>query len=156
MLVFEWIGIGVLILLALLAVLFVRRALVVRAGGTIRLHLRVSTILDGRGWSPGFARFAGGELRWYRMFSLAIRPKRVLTRRDLVIERRRLPRGQERLTLPADWVILLCTSHHAPVEIAMAKSTVTGFLSWLEAAPPGAASRRQASRHPAIQDWPAA
>ena len=151
MLILEWIGIGALILLALVAVLFARRALVVRAGGTIRLHLRVSTILDGRGWSPGFARFAGGELRWYRMFSLAIRPKRVLTRWDLVVDRRRLPEGQERLALPADWVILRCISHHAPVEIAMAKSTVTGFLSWLEAAPPGAVSPRLA-----IHDWPAA
>jgi hypothetical protein len=42
--------------------------------------------------------------------------------------------------MPADWVILRCTSNHAPVEIAMARSTVTGFLSWLEAAPPGAVS----------------
>ena len=33
----------------------------------------------------------------------------------------------------------------------MARSTVTGFLSWLEAAPPGAVSPRLAS-----QDWPAA
>ena len=151
MLVLEWIGIGVLILLALVAVLFARRAFLVRAGGTIRLNLRVSTMLDGRGWSPGFARFADDELRWYRMFSFAIRPKRVLARRGLAVEKRRLPQGQECLALPADWVILRCISHHAPVEIAMAKSTVTGFLSWLEAAPPGAASPRLA-----IQDWPAA
>jgi len=121
-----------------------------RAGGTIRLHLRVSTMLNGRGWSPGFARFVDDELRWYRMFSFAIRPKRVLYRRGLAVERRRQPEGQERLAMPEDWVILLCTSHHAPVEIAMAKSTVTGFLSWLEAAPPGAASPRLAT------DWPAA
>ncbi|HEX5597777.1 MAG TPA: DUF2550 domain-containing protein [Micromonosporaceae bacterium] len=150
MMVLEWIGIGVLILLAALALLFVRRALVVRAGGTIRLYLRVSTILQERGWSPGFARFTGDELRWYRMFSFAIRPKRVLSRHGLAVVQRRLPEGQERLFLPSDWVILRCTSHHAPVEIAMAQSTVTGFLSWIEAAPPGAASPRLAT------DWPAA
>ena len=141
MLVLRWIGIGVLVLLVVVVALFVRRALVTRAGGIIRLSVRVSTILDGRGWSPGFARFAETELRWYRMFSFALRPKRVLTRRGLAVERRRLPEGQERLIMPADWVILRCVSHQAPVEIAMAKSTVTGFLSWLESAPPGAVSQ---------------
>jgi Protein of unknown function (DUF2550) len=137
--ILEWIGFGVLILLAAVAVLVVRRALIA-GGGTIRLSLRVSTMLDGRGWSPGFGRFAGDELRCYRIFSFAIRPKRVLSRQGLVVERRRSPEGQERFSMPADWVILRCLSHQAPVEIAMAQSTVTGFLSWLEAAPPGAAS----------------
>ncbi|WP_406072522.1 DUF2550 domain-containing protein [Micromonospora sp. NBC_01638] len=144
-------GIGVVVILGALLILFVRRALVTRSGGIIRLSVRVTTMLDGRGWSPGFGRFAGDELRWYRMFSFAIRPKRVLSRKGLAVERRRLPEGQERLSMPADWVILRCTSHHAPVEIAMARSTVTGFLSWIEAAPPGAVSPRVAS-----QDWPAA
>ncbi|MCW3818733.1 DUF2550 domain-containing protein [Micromonospora sp. DR5-3] len=147
----EGIGIGVAVVLASLLILFVRRALFTRSGGIIRLSVRVSTILDGRGWSPGFGRFVGDELRWYRMFSFALRPKRVLSRKRLAVERRRLPEGQERLSMPADWVILRCTSNHAPVEIAMARSTVTGFLSWLEAAPPGAVSPRMAS-----QDWPAA
>ncbi|MDG4789611.1 DUF2550 domain-containing protein [Micromonospora sp. WMMD1102] len=140
MLVLRWIGIGVLVLLLAVAALFLRRFLVTRSGGIIRLSVRVSTILDGRGWSPGFARFAETELRWYRMFSFALRPKRVLSRRGLAVEQRRLPEGQERLIMPADWVILRCVSHQAPVEIAMAKSTVTGFLSWLESAPPGAVS----------------
>ncbi|MCX5120729.1 MULTISPECIES: DUF2550 domain-containing protein [Micromonospora] len=147
----EGFGIGVVVILGALLTLFVRRALVTRSGGIIRLSVRVSTMLDGRGWSPGFGRFAGEELRWYRMFSFAIRPKRVLSRKGLAVERRRLPEGQERFSMPADWVILRCTSNHAPVEIAMARSTVTGFLSWLEAAPPGAVSPRMAS-----QDWPAA
>ncbi|MCF0096295.1 DUF2550 domain-containing protein [Micromonospora sp. MH99] len=147
----EGFGIGVAVILVALLVLFVRRAVVTRSGGIIRLSVRVTTVLDGRGWSPGFGRFAGDELRWYRMFSFALRPKRVLSRKDLAVERRRLPEGQERLSMPADWVILRCTNHHAPVEIAMARSTVTGFLSWLEAAPPGAVSPRMAS-----QDWPAA
>ncbi|BCJ66754.1 DUF2550 domain-containing protein [Polymorphospora rubra] len=151
MLILEWIGIGVLILCAAVLVLFVRRALVARAGGTIRLSVRVSTMVDGRGWSPGFGRFADDELRWYRMFSFAIRPKRVLSRNGLAVESRRQPEGQECLAMPADWVILRCTGYQAPIEIAMAESTVTGFLSWLEAAPPGAAFPRLTA-----QDWPAA
>jgi hypothetical protein len=150
-LVVEIIGIGVLLLLFVVVALFVRRAVVARAGGMIRLSLRVSTMLDGRGWSPGYGRFVGDDLRWYRMFSFAIRPKRVLSRRDLAVESRRLPEGKERLSMPADWIILRCTSHHAPVEIAMARSTVTGFSSWLESAAPGNAGRRFQ-----IPDWPAA
>jgi hypothetical protein len=150
MLVLERIGIGVLILSVILfvalAVLFTRRAVMARAGGIIRVSLRVSTILDGRGWSPGFAQFAGDELRWHRMFSFAVRPKRVLSRSDLKVDRQRQPEGQELLVMPADWVILRCTGHQAPVEIAMAKSTATGFRSWLEAAPPGAASSRTGNR----------
>ncbi|MDG4772797.1 MULTISPECIES: DUF2550 domain-containing protein [Micromonosporaceae] len=141
----QWFGIGVLILLAAILVLFVRRALVVRVRGTIKLSFRVSTMVDGRGWSSGFGRFAGDELRWYRMFSFALRPKRVLSRHGLAVESRRSPRGQERLALPHDWVILRCTSHHAPVEIAMAESTVTGFSSWLEASLPGGSSRSLAA-----------
>lgn len=146
MLILEWIGIGVLILLGGVAVLFIRRALVARSGGTIKLTLRLTTMLDGRGWSPGFGRFAGDELRWYRMFSFAIRPRRVLCRRGLVVAGRRLPEGPERFALPADWVILRCICDRGPVEIAMAGSTVTGFLSWLEAAPPGAVSPHLATR----------
>jgi hypothetical protein len=148
----EGVGIGIAVILGAILVLFARRALVTRSGGIIRLSVRTSTMLDGRGWAPGFGRFAGDELRWYRLVSFAVRPKRVLCREGLTVDRRRLPEGQERMSMPSDWIILRCSSGHAPVEIAMARSTVTGFLSWLEAAPPGAASPRLASS----QDWPAA
>ena len=141
----QWVGIGVLVLFAALALLFLRRALIARAGGTITLSVRLSTMVHGRGWSPGFARFVGDELRWYRMFSFALRPRRVLSRRGLVVESRRLPVGPERLALRGDVVILRCLSQQAPLEIAMAKQTVTGFLSWLEAAPPGAVSTQLAA-----------
>jgi hypothetical protein len=139
--ILEWIGVGVLVLLAALVILFGRRALVARGGGTVELYLRLSTLVNGRGWSPGFARFAREELRWYRTFSFAVRPRRVLARRGLAVVNRRGPEAAERLMVPEDWVILRCTSYQAPVEIAMAPSTVTGFLSWLEAAPPGTLTR---------------
>jgi hypothetical protein len=138
--IWAWIAIGALILLAALVLLFVRRWLLVRHGGTIELYLRLSNLVIGRGWAPGFARFSGEQLRWYRMFSFSLRPRRVLARRGLAVESRRFPNGSERLSLPEDWIVLRCMSHHAPVEIAMAPLTVTGFLSWIEAAPPGAVS----------------
>jgi hypothetical protein len=144
--IFEWIGIGVLFLLVVLALLFVRRGIIARSGGTIELSLRLSTLVPGRGWSSGLGRFAGDELRWFRMFSFSWRPRRVLSRRGLAVERRRPPDGPERLVLPSDWVVVRCTGHQAPIEIAMARTTLTGFLSWIEAAPPGEITHRLAAR----------
>jgi hypothetical protein len=143
--VLQWIGIGVLALLLALAALYVRRAAIARGGGTVDVSLRLTTLVSGRGWSHGLARFAGDELRWYRVFSFSPRARRVLSRRELSVQSRRRPDGPERLALPADWIVVRCTSEQSTVEIAMAETTLTGFLSWIEAAPPGAASRRVAT-----------
>jgi hypothetical protein len=134
--ILEIAGICVVALLALLFAVFFRRRLLRLGGGTIRVQVRISTMVPGRGWSPGLGQFVGDELRFHRMFSLAIRPKRVLDRRTLTVRERRLPVGPERLTMPGHWVILRCGTTTAEVEIAMAETTITGFLSWLEAGPP--------------------
>lgn len=135
--IIEIIGIVVLVLLTLLGALFARRAIIARGGGTIELSVRLSTLVPGRGWAVGVGRFSGDELRWYRMFSFSIRPRRVLSRRNLVIERRRTPDEREQFVLPADWTIVRCVGQQGPVEIAMGVRTVAGFLSWVESAPPG-------------------
>ena len=114
----EGIGIGVLILLAALALLFLRRVVIARQGGTIELGVRLSTMVPGRGWSAGLARFAGDDLRWYRIFSFWPGPRRVLSRRGLSVDRRRTPDPAELLVLPPDWVIVRCISRQSPVEIA--------------------------------------
>jgi uncharacterized protein DUF2550 len=137
--------IGVVAVLVLLAALFIRRAVIARRGGTIEVSVRLSARVPGRGWSSGLGRFDGDELRWYRVFSLSWRPRRVLVRQNLAVRTRRRPDGPERLALPADWVVVTCVSHHSHVEIAMPETTLTGFLSWIEAAPPGAASIRLAT-----------
>jgi len=144
--IIEGIGIGVFVMLCALGVLFVRREIIARGRGTIELNVRLSTRLPGRGWSPGVARFTGDDLRWFRLFSLAVRPRRTLSRRALSIEGRRQPTPAERLALPADWIILRCNSQRESVEIAMAETTLAGFLSWVEAAPPGAVSIGFAAR----------
>ncbi len=135
--VLEVFGICVFVALALLFAIFFRRRLLMVGGGTIRLQVRVSTMVPGRGWSTGIGQFVGDELRFHRMFSFGFRPKRILNRGTLRVEQRRLPEGPERLTMPGHWVILRCVTGLNQLEIAMAESTVTGFLSWLEAAPPG-------------------
>jgi hypothetical protein len=144
--VLELIAIGVFVLLACLGLLFLRRGIISRGGGTIELSWRLSTIVSGRGWSPGLGRFTGDELRWYRMFSLSVRPKRTLSRRTLAVESRRVPDGPERFALAPDWIVVRCTSGDTPLEIAMAEPALAGFLSWIEAVPPGTVSARIAAR----------
>ena len=142
--IIEAIGIVVFIVLCSLGVLFLRREVIARGRG-VELNLRLSSRMEGRGWSPGIGRFAGDDLRWYRVFSLSVRPRRILSRGHLSVDGRRQPTATERLVLPADWIILRCTSQRSTVEIAMAETTLTGFMSWLEAAPPGAVSFRYAA-----------
>jgi hypothetical protein len=151
--VLEVFGICVVALIALLFAIFFRARLFMLGGGTIRLQVRVSTLIPGRGWSTGIGRFHGDELRFYRMFSLAFRPKRIFDRADLVIDERREPEGPERLTMPGHWIVLRLSTRGAQFDIAMAESTVTGFLSWLEAAPPGPPG--SVAPRPAIHPRPA-
>lgn len=140
-----WIVAVVITLPCVLVLLFIRRQVIARAG-SIEVSLRLSTYVEGRGWSPGIGRFVGEDFYWYRVFSFAVRPRRIFERRAFVVEQRRRPDAEEERSLPGQTVILRCRYGGEMVEIAMAEGTVTGFLSWLEAAPPGAASSRFANR----------
>jgi hypothetical protein len=139
--IIEVFGLVILIVLSGLAVVFIRREIISRAGGTIDMNLRLSTFVPGRGWSSGLGRFVGEQLKWYRMFSFGLRPRRVLTRTLLRVENRRTPEGPERQVMPDGWVIVRCSGRvgtsSVVVELAMAESALAGFLSWLESAPPG-------------------
>lgn len=123
--------------LALLT-LIMRRRVLCRGGGTVELSLRLKGGDEGRGWVLGLGRFDGDELKWYRVFSLAMRPRRTLTRRNLSVVTQREPHKVERRALLADAVVMQCRSSTGLVELAMGPSATTGFLAWLEATPPGA------------------
>ncbi len=126
-----------LALLVLVAGL-VRRIGLQRLDGTVELALRLKRPGHGRGWVNGVGRFVGDELQWYRVFSLSPRPRRRYSRRDLEVLRRRDPSGGERKALQEDAVVMECRTGERPVELALSRSAVTGFLAWLEARPPGA------------------
>ncbi|WP_026924816.1 DUF2550 domain-containing protein [Glycomyces arizonensis] len=117
---------------------YVRRS-VFSKHGSVAMAARLSRRMAGRGWAPGFAVYERGSLRWYRMFSLALGPRYTLARTDLQIADRRVPAGAEAQIFPPEVTVLRCKSSTGEVELAMTESAVTGFLSWLEAAPPGAA-----------------
>jgi hypothetical protein len=127
------------VVVVVLCCLLARRILLLRGGGTIEMSLRLGTHgHHGRGWALGVGRFIGDELQWFRTFSLAPRPKRVLRRADLCVVHRRQPAAAESLALMTDSIVLHCESSRGVVELAIAEAALTGFQSWLESAPPGA------------------
>jgi hypothetical protein len=87
-------------------------------------------------WSVGVAWYGGDTLLWYRGLSLAVRPHERLSRSELRVDSRRSA-GRDDLALPADVVVVAISTPTGPRELAMDNSTVTGFLSWMESAPPG-------------------
>ena len=87
-------------------------------------------------WSVGVAWYGGDTLLWYRGLSLAVRPHERLSRAELRVDSRRTA-GRDDLALPADVVVLAISTPQGPRELAMDTSTETGFLSWMESAPPG-------------------
>jgi hypothetical protein len=142
----EAVGVVLGAALALLITLFARRLLITRGGGTVEASVRLYRKQHGRGWALGLGRFSGIELLWYRMFSFAPRPRRVLSRKDLTVVSRREPSGTEKVALMAGSVVLECHTSRGPVELAMDGAALTGFLSWLEAAAPGAGYPPYAAR----------
>lgn len=102
-----------------------------------RVPFSASGVRAGRGWSYGIAQYENDRIDWYRIFSYAYRPAAVLTRRDLEVVGRRDADGNEELALFPGWTIVECRFGAGLVELAMSPDALTGFLSWLEAAPPG-------------------
>jgi hypothetical protein len=96
-----------------------------------------SGLKDGKGWAYGIARYDGDQIEWFRVFSYAPRPRRFLERGVIEVLERRMPEGEEELALLSDAMILACAVRGTRVELSMSEDALTGFLAWLEAAPPG-------------------
>ncbi|MFI9205587.1 DUF2550 domain-containing protein [Streptomyces sp. NPDC053048] len=135
-------GIVVLLVLVGLFVFGLRRRLIQRSGGTFDCSLRWNVPEDdpepaGKGWVYGVARYNGDRIEWFRVFSYAPRPRRVLERDSIEVLERRTPQGEEELALLSDATVLACLHRGTRLELAMSEDALTGFLAWLEAAPPG-------------------
>jgi hypothetical protein len=143
--IWEWLAdsSGVLAALAVLYVvaLVVRRRFIARNGGTFEFSVRVRSGRAGRGWTLGVARYTGDGLEWFRVFSLAPRPRYVYRRADLEYVGRRNPEGAESYSLYSGHIVVSCRTPGGMSEFAMSPDALTGFLAWLEAAPPGRALR---------------
>lgn len=120
---------------AVFLLLSVRRWLLERRGGTVECSLREP---EGRGvWRLGIGRYSGDELLWFAIFGIRFRPRRVVHRRGLVVAGRRKPEAEEEAALHPDAGIVELRDDAGTVELAMSGAALTGFLAWLESAPPG-------------------
>jgi hypothetical protein len=128
------------VILIVLTLLVLRRLRLLRAGG---VHVALRTRIDdsGKGWHLGVGRYQGDEFAWFRALSLRSGPDRVIHRHALEIVHRREPGRAETPNMPLRSRILrfeYLNGEPAPgVEVAMGPDALTGFLSWLESAPPG-------------------
>jgi hypothetical protein len=134
-------GLVVVLVAVGLFVFGLRRRLIQRSGGTFDCSLRWNVTeesdLSGKGWVYGVARYNGDQINWFRVFSYAPRPRRTLERSAIEVRSRRAPEGEEELALLSDAVVLHCVHRGTRLELAMSDDALTGFLAWLEAAPPG-------------------
>lgn len=122
------------VLLVAVAVAFwLRRRFLLSGLGAVTMWLRTSGTSR---WSVGVAWYGGDALLWYRALSLSVRPQHRLCRSAFSVDSQRVA-GRDDLALPEDVVVLSCTTEAGHRDLAMDRSTVTGFLSWVESAPPG-------------------
>jgi hypothetical protein len=61
----------------------------------------------------------------------------VYRRADLSYVGRREPEGVEAYSLYSGHIVVNCRTPAGPLEVAMSPAALTGFLAWLESAPPG-------------------
>lgn len=131
-----WIFAVFLIIVVLAAAgLAVRRILLDRGGGTVECGLR----RPGGTWRLGVAAYGAGELRWYDSFGVRLSPEEILARRGLSVTSRRQATPEEAARLGQGMLVVACRTQgdEETVELAMGEAALTGFLSWLESAPPG-------------------
>ncbi|RJK98445.1 DUF2550 family protein [Vallicoccus soli] len=131
----------VLLVAVVLAGYAARRRLISSWGGTFDCSLRAGPpgVRQSvtHGWMLGIGRYDGGALEWYRLFSLSLRPRERVARRALTVVGRREPDRTEVPVLQPGAVVVECRELERDVDLAMTGSALTGFLAWLEAAPPG-------------------
>jgi Protein of unknown function (DUF2550) len=114
----------------------VRRTLIERGGGSVDCALRRGTDLH---WRLGVASYQGDQLCWFPIFGFRLRPREVFARRGLSVVSRRPADAAETTSIGAGAVVVECDTGHGAghVELALSDDALTGFLAWLEAAPPG-------------------
>lgn len=126
----------------LLGVVFlVYRLWQMRQGGTAALMRDVPAV-GGHGWRHGVIRYRGEEARFYRLSSLRPSPDRRLSRRGLEITGRRAPRGDEFDIMADEAVVMELNDANAGYELALDRTALTAFLSWVESRPSPRARRR--------------
>jgi Protein of unknown function (DUF2550) len=135
-----WVALLVLVVVLIVVLgviaLSTRRRLLQRDGG-FDVNLRLHPGRWGGGWVFGIGRYDGDRILWFRTFGIGLRPRRVFRRRDLDLVERNNPGPEDGVHVPPGHVVLTCRYADDLIDITMDALVVTGFVSWLEAAPPG-------------------
>lgn len=129
------VGIGVLFVVLAL-VLLGRQVALSRQRGAFECTLQRRGLVGRSSWQFGMMRFGTDRLRWFRAFSLRIRPEVVIRRIDLVdVSRRRLPsriEGEE-----DSYLVELTMRRGQKIMAIMDLVSGAALNSWIEAAPTG-------------------
>jgi hypothetical protein len=141
-----WVLVCLLLATVLVAVgIAVRRIMLERGGGNVECGLRRG---HGHRWRLGLAAYQPDELRWFSAFGVRLRPGAIFARSTLRVVSRRPVTTAEAAILGTGVVVLECGAEDESagnglpmadpglVELAMSDAALTGFLAWLEAAPP--------------------
>jgi hypothetical protein len=126
------VGCAVVLLVVLLAAVLARQRYMLRVAGGVPAAVRVR----GNRWVYGIARYAGGELRWYRGIGIGTKPTKVLYRNQLSVLTHRAPVPAELPSLPATSIIVECRYGDGTATFGFSEGVYTGFISWLEASAP--------------------
>ena len=146
-----WLGVaevlGALVLLLVLSLvgLALRRRWLARQGGTFECSLRLHSTSPSSGWVLGVGRYNEDLLEWFRFFSYSWRARKSFPRREVRVLDTRDPDPVEAVSLYAEQRIVrfevTLDGEQQEWELAMSPDSLTGLLSWLEAAPPGLSRR---------------
>jgi hypothetical protein len=134
-----WIFAAFLAIIVLAAAGLAIRRILLERRGTVECGLRKP---PSGTWRLGVATYEADELRWYDTVGVLLSPEEVLERRTLSVASRREADPAETALLRPGMVVVTCRAGEVPetIELAMGESALTGFLAWLEAAPPGSYS----------------
>ena len=129
---------GIIIVFVLVLGIFILRHVVLgRRPGSFDCSLRQDLARRSGGWMLGVARYHVDRLEWFRIFSFAPRPGRILDRSGLIVRDWYPPTDSEVDSLMPESVIVRCHYQQEELELAMTRADYTGFSTWLESAPPG-------------------
>lgn len=141
--------VGIVVLLPIVG-LAVRRRWMARNGGAFecsaRLDLPIVPDTDAPNLTPsprwvlGVGRYSGESFEWFRFFSYAWSPRLSWERPEITVVHTREPDAVEAISLYATHRVVRFAVAEGLYDVAMDAGSVTGFLAWLEAAPPGASS----------------
>lgn len=130
------VGIMLAVSLGTLGLVFLRRRTIARKG-----LLTMCGVRRQRGtWRLGLLRYGRGQLEWFALDGVSVRPKYRWTQQRLQLGLPVHAAAGQGLDGLSEAIAVGCRHEGDSFELAMTEGAYMALRSWLEAAPPGAAS----------------